>query len=297
MAAELLKRYFHSEISPLLFPDDGFLVHSKNDDAFVNNNSVELPHAGTIPDIAVNRSSFPGTIAQRTDAATQYLLEELSADPVHLQNSEALIVAYNKRASILDQIVKELNKKGSNRALYAWAAAGASNVLTTGAARATSSPNATGTRLALTSANIVAALSVMNQQDVPLEGRHILVNADMYQDILNIDKFVDVNKIGMANIPTGMVGKIFGATVWMRSSSVVMTGTTIKAEGATGLALDNQAAVVWQEDMVRKGVGAKSIFINTGVAEYYGDILSALVRFGAIRSLNNDKGVVTISEV
>jgi hypothetical protein len=296
MAAELLKRYFHSEITALLFPDDGFLVHAKNDSAFVNNNSVELPHSGTIPAVTVDRSSFPGTITQRTDVATQYLLNELSTDPTHLQDSEGLIVAYNKRASILDQHAKSLNEKGSNRALYSWAAAGAPNILTTGSDRATTSPSATGTRKQLAKQQIIDANAQMNRDEVPVSNRHIIVPSDMYSDLLAIDEFVRADAFGTSNIPTGMIGRVFGFTVWMRSSTVVMTGTTIKAEGAAGAAADNQAAICWHPDFVRKAIGAHKVFVEVGKADMYGDVMSALVRTGFLRARNDDKGVVTISE-
>ena len=296
MAAELLKRYFHSEITPQLFPDNGFMVKALNDSAFVNNNTVELPHSGTIPGVTVDRSSFPGTITQRTDAATQYPLEELSTDPTHLQDSEGLIVAYNKRASILDQHAKSLNEKGSDRCLYKWAATGAVNVITTGSARATNSPNATGTRLALTAADIRGARAVMDRDEIPVSNRQIILPADMYNDILGIDEFIRADAFGTSNIPDGLVGSLFGFNVWMRSKTVVMTVVTIKAEGATGLAADNQAAICWHPDFVRKAVGGHKVFVEVGKADMYGDVMSTLVRFGALRARNDNKGVVTISE-
>ena len=296
MAAELLKRLFYSQIQAELFPDGTFLSFAMNDNAFVNNNSVELPHSGSIPDVAVDRSSLPATIAKRTDAATQYALLEFTTDPTLLQDSEGLIVAYNKRASIIDQHVKKINTKGQDQALYAWASSGASNVGTSGTGRATSSASATGLRKALTKDDVIGAINILNQQDVPAENRKIIVPSDMYGDILGIDEFVRADAFGTSNIPTGLVGRVFGLDVFMRSRTTVFTDTTIKAEGATGLAADNQGAVVWHPDFVRRAVGANNVYINTGVAEYYGDIMSVMARFGALRARNDNKGVVTIVE-
>ena len=296
MAAELLTRLFYSQIQAELFPEGTFLSFAMNDDAFVNNNSVELPHSGSIPAVAVDRSSLPATIAKRTDAATQYLLLEFTTDPTLLQDSEGLIVAYNKRASIIDQHVKKINTKGQDQALYAWASAGASNVGTSGTGRATSSPSATGLRKALAKDDVIAAINLLNQQDVPAENRKIIVPSDMYGDILGIDEFVRADAFGTSNIPTGLVGRVFGLDVFMRSRTTVFTDTTIKAEGATGLAADNQGAVVWHPDFVRRAKGANKVYINQGVAEYYGDIMSVMARFGALRARNDNKGVVTIVE-
>lgn len=296
MAAELLTRLFLDEITPQLFPDNTFLSFARNDDAFVNNNSVELPHSGTIPAVEVDRSTLPATIAKRTDAATQYILAELTTDPTLIQDSEELIRAYNKRASVLDQHVKKINEKGSNLALYAWAADGISVVPTTGTARATSSPSATGTRKALTAKDVLDAAALLNQQDVPTMGRKIIVPADMYADMLAIDEFTRADAFGTSNIPTGMIGRVYGMDVFMRSAVTVYTDTTIKAEGATGLAADNQGAIVWHEDYVRRAKGGTKVYIDNDKPEYYGSIFSAMQRFGALRARNDDKGVVAIVE-
>jgi hypothetical protein len=297
MAAELLKRLFLSEITPQLFPDNTFLSFAKNDDAFVNNNSVELPHSGTIPSVEVDRTSLPATIAKRTDAATQYLLKELTTDPTLLQDSEGLTVAYNKRASILDQHAKKINEKASNMALYDWAATGISQVLTTGAARPAQSPSATGNRNAITATDILDAVGLLNQQDVPTLGRKIIVPASMYSDMLAIPEFTRADQFGTSNIPTGMIGRVYGVDVFMRSAVTVYTGTTLKAEGATGLAADNEGAIMWHEDYVRRAVGATKIFIDNDKPEYYGTVMSAMTRFGALRARNDDKGVVAIIQV
>ena len=62
------------------------------------------------------------------------------------------------------------------------------------------------------------------------------------------------------------------------------------------LAADNQAAICWHPNFVRKALGAHKVFVEVGKADMYGDVMSALVRFGALRARNDDKGVVTISE-
>lgn len=296
MAAELLTRYFSNDLAKQLFPSGNFLSYAKNDDAYVNNNSVELPNSGTLPAVTVNRSSFPATATQRTDTAGQYILAEFSTAPTNFQFSEGLMIAYNKRADLLEQHVKMINQKGEETALYNWAATGITVVPTTGSARATSSPSATGTRKALTAADVIKAINVLNQQDVPVEGRKIIVPADMYGDMLAIDNFVRADSFGTPNIPTGLIGRVYGCDVFMRSSVTVYTGTTIKAQGAAGAAADNQGAIVWHPDFVRRAKGASKVLLRMDDPLYYGDVLSAVARFGAVRARLDNKGVVAIVE-
>jgi len=306
MAAELLKRLFLSEITEALRPGNEFWAYSQRDDAFVNNNSVELPHAGTDPTIAIDRSTFPGTIAQRTDAATQYVLEELSSDPTHLQFSEALVVAYAKRASILSQHVAALRQKMGDRAVAKWVAgigAGATaNIPTTGtghtvATRTTDAPGSTDTVYKLAKEDILAGKLVLDGDDVPMEGRKMLCPPSMYNDLLALDEFTRADAYGQSNIPSGWVGRIFGFDVMVRSRVAVYDGSDApKDTEAATAATDTHAAVLWHPMAVRTAVGAIKVFMDMDNPAYYGDIFSAAVRFGALEARNDDKGIVVIRE-
>ena len=301
MAAELLKRYFHNEITEALRADNTFLQFAKNDDAWVNNNSVELPHAGVDPTIVIDRASFPATIAQRTDSATQYILEELSTNPTHLQYSEELTVAYNKRASILDGHIKGLKDKKADRALFKWAenVSGASIVPTTGTAtRTASASGSTATVKKIDKIDLLNVRQIFDQDDIPQMGRKLLLTAAMYNDILNIDDFTHAEKLGLTVIPDGMVGRIFGFDIFVRSKAnrYATGGTTIKDTEAADVATDLGAGLAWHPDFVRRANGSIKVFLEIEKADYYGSIMSAACRFGALNARSDVKGVVSLVE-
>jgi hypothetical protein len=301
MAAELLTRQFLSEIQPQLFPSTGFLSRALNDDAFVNNNSVELPHSGTIPAVEVDRSVLPATIAKRTDAATQYILEELTTDPTLLQDSEALTVAYDKRQSILSQHSAKIMSRASNRALYAWAGGASSFIPTTGTARAKTGPSQTGNANAVTLADLLEVKRRFHADDVipdnaPVNGVGV-ITPSMYNDILQINQLTDAEKFGTPALPSGVVARILGFDIYVRSSVTVLeVGDTLKAEGAAAAATDQDAAVFFSPSYVRRAVGAMNVYVNQGIAEYYGDVMSVMVRFGATFARNDNKGVYLMFE-
>jgi hypothetical protein len=305
MAAELLKRLFLSEIQPKLFPGNSFLSRALNDDAFVNNNSVELPHSGTIPAVAVDRGSLPATIAKRTDAPTNYTLEELTTDPTLLQESEGLIVAYNKRASILDQHAKTINTKAADRALYKWAAgADAARIIpSTGTARAAGNTNGsqTLTRKAFTEADLLNIQRMFFQDDIVNELADVqgvaVITPRQYADLIALDSFKRADAYGQSNIPSGVVRRAYGFDFYVRSKvTVLAVGDTLKAEGAAGAATDQDAAVFYSPQYVRRAVGSIKPFINEDKAEYYGSIFSMLVRFGASPARNDNKGIYLLFE-
>jgi hypothetical protein len=301
MAAELLTRQFTSEIQPLLYPSFGFLSRAINDDAFVNNNTVELPHSGTIPAVQVDRSSLPATIAKRTDAATQYTLEELTTDPTLLQDSEALTVAYDKRQSILMQHAEEIRKKYTARALYNWAGGATTFIPTTGTARAATGASQTGNRNAVTKADWLEVKRRFHADDVipdnsPVNGIAV-ITPSMMNDILNISEFTDAEKFGTPGLPQGVVTRIAGFDVYVRSSVVVTTNAdALKAEGAAAAATDQDAALFYSPQYVRRAVGAYNAYVDIGKPEYYGDIFSSMLRFGATYARNDNKGVYLMFE-
>lgn len=303
MAAELLKRLFVSEITEALRNDNSYMQFAKNDDAFVNNNSVELPHAGTDPTVAINRASFPGTITQRTDAATQYLLEELSTDPSLLQYSEEMTVAYNKRASLNAQHVESLRQKMGDRLAYKWAVnvPAAGKIATTGVAtRISSAPSGTGSVKKLVKADLLKLRQYFDDSNIPQTGRKLMLTGAMYNDILNVDDFTHVDKFGMSVIPDGLVGRIFGFDIFVRSRTLVYSESvgvyTIKDTETAPAATDVSAAIAWHPDFVRRARGGVKVFLELEKADYYGSVMSAIVRFGGLNARNDVKGIATIIE-
>lgn len=303
MAAELVTRVFTSDITEALRADNSFLAYTKRDDMYVNNNSVELPHAGTDPELVADRSSFPASAVQRTDAATNYVLEEFSTTPTHLQFSEGLIVNYDKRKSIWDGHVKtQLNYMG-DRALFRWAESvvntEATNIATTGTdTRNSTAPASTTVVKKLIKEDILAGKLQLDLANVPAAGRYLIIEPSMLGDILVLDEFTRMDAYGKSNIPDGWVGRIFGFDVIMRSRVVVVDTSGDPKDNATaGATTDTSAALMYHPEFVRTAIGSIKVFTDIGRAEWYGDLVSTAVRFGSIKARNDFAGIVVIREV
>ena len=262
-----------------------------------------MPHAGTDPVIAIDRSSFPGTISQRTDATTQYILEELSTDPTHLQFSEELIVNYAKRQSITSQHSNVIKDTKGDRCAYGWAAgavAASKFVPTTGTA--TRNSDARGSTVStvkvLVKADILAAKSVLDLDGVPTEGRRLLVPPSMHNDLLLLDEFTRMDAYGTSNIPDGMVGWVFGFQVMVRRQVTSHTTATyaIKDPAAATAVTDIAGAIAWHPSFVRRANGSIKTFLNIDDPAYFGSIFSTAVRFGALIARNDNVGLVQIIE-
>jgi hypothetical protein len=299
MAAELLIRAFSADLSKNLFPANEFYKMSKNDTAFVNADSVQLPHVGTIPTVEVDRTT-KGVASKRSDTPSEYKLHEFSTDPTWLQYSEALLVSYDKRASILEEHVKALNTAVAEYMAAAWGgSANVSSVRTTGGGRAVSAvPSGTGNRKRLVLADIQAALRIFNEGDIPLEGRCGLLTPAMLEDMLLIPevKSSDFNKA--KPLVEGTIGRFLGVDWYVRSKvNIFTTGATIRAYGsATTAATDCAGALLWNKDFVRHAHGSSKVFLNVDDAELYGSKMSAVTRAGGLAARTDGKGVVNIVE-
>lgn len=305
MAAELLKRQFTKEIQPKLFPGNSFLSRALNDDIYVNGDSVQLAHSGTIPAVQVNRTVLPAPIAKRTDAPTEYLLEELTSDPTLLQYSEELTINYAKRASILDQHAKSINTKAADRSLNKWAAgADAARIIpSTGSARVAGNSlgSQTGNRKAFTEADILNIQRLFFADDIVNELGDIqgvaVITPRQYSDLIALDSFKRADAYGQSNIPNGVVRRAYGFDFYVRSRVNTLTsGDALKAEGAVAAATDQDAALFYSPEYVRRASGVIQPFLDLDKPEYYGSIFSMLVRFGAQVARNDNKGVYILFE-
>ena len=303
--AELLTRQFTKEIPKKLFANNDWLMRSKSDDVFVNNNTIELPHSGGLSDALVDPTSFPLTVETRTDVATNYQMSVIANNPVLLTIDENLTIAYDKRSSILEEQAKQLMKTVGETALYNWAAGAglvANWVVTTGSTRAAAGPSQTGTRKAITKADLIGMRQKFFTDDInggqssEIQGLAV-ITPSQYSDLLKISEFVDGEKYGRSNIPNGVISRAFGFDFYIRSSVVVVDNSQVlKAQGAAGVTTDQDAAIFYGPDFVRRAKSGIQVLVDDNKPEYLGGLMNARMRFGAAPARNDNKGVYLMYE-
>lgn len=302
----LQREQWLSDIQENLFKDNAIINRAVNHDGFVNYKTVHVPQAGANPTITKNLGVFPATIAQRTDTELTYSMDTYYVAPIHIEaGQETAFLSYDKRMSVLNQHINTLEDVLTNNALYKWAPSGATRqVRTTGTAVGTAlAPSATGTRNAITLADILKAKSILDAENVPAAGRVLLLPSDMYNaQLLAIADVYQAQSYGQSALPSGVVTRIHGFDVMIRSTVVVYDNTAtpvIKAVNDSGApsspaATDNLAALAYHPSFVAKAMGATEVLINEQVAEYYGSIVSSFQLFGASKMRTSQTGVVAI---
>lgn len=280
-----------------LFADNSFLSKAVNDDIYVNEGKkVHIPNAGAPSGVVVDRSQLPATVQKRTDVDVDYTLHELTTNPILIPYADMVELSYNKRNSVIDQDRKELIFKAAEAMLANWLPAAANRVNTTGQGVPAWTPSATGLRKKITPADVAALQLRMNADNVPQTDRYLLLDANMYQQLL--DGMTQTQAIGFfqaADVKRGVMGMLYGFEVMVRSTVYRFAADgTLKAIDAEGAATDLAGGLAWQRDSLSRALGEVIMFDQVNNPEYYGDVYSFLVRVGGAIRRYDKKGVYAI---
>lgn len=280
-----------------LFADNSFMSKATNDDMYVNmGKKVHIPNAGAPSGVQVNRITIPATAKKRTDVDVEYSLDELTTDPVYIPDAEKVELSYAKKQSVISQERMNLIEKASEQMLYNWAPASEQFILTTGSNVAAHTDKGTGNRKAVTRQDVLNLMNKFNEQNIPQTERYLLLDANMYSQLLNDLTETDKNMfMASANAQIGILGQLYSFNIMMRSRVLrYTTANALQKWDATGAATDNAAGLAWHIGSLSRALGEVKIFDRPNDPLYYGDIVSFLVRCGGKCRRNDKKGLIAL---
>lgn len=285
-----------SDIVEDFFPNNEFISRSVDHSQYVNNKTVHVPNAGTPPEIKKNRGTFPATAQKRQDSDLTYNIDSFSATPIHIQNAEIVELSYDKRASVLAQMKSELQRVAIESILHSWIPASPALIKTSGVVLEAHIDGATGNRNAFGVKDVKAIKMLFDRQDVPSEGRYILIDSDMYNELLSeMTDGATMNFLSGADPERGVVGRFMGFDFYSRSKVLKTTAAgSLKEWTASNLATDCAAGLAWQANSVSRALGEVSVFSSEQDPLYYGDIMSCEVRAGGTCVRADKKGLALI---
>lgn len=289
----LQKEVWIKSIVDGLWPEESFMSKAVNDDQYVSNKTVHIPNAGSASSVQMDRSQVPATAKKRTDSEITYNLHEFTTDPVVIQFTEELQLSYSKRESVLKEDRANLVNHVAEYILQAWADGVTKVYTTTGDAVKAHTPKATGQRKATTKDDILGLMAEFNAEDIPQEGRYLLLDAYMYQELITSLSNNEMAAFqAAADLKRGILGQFASFNIMMRSSVLrYATDGTLKAKSTDGAATDNAAGLAWYEGAVSRSRGEVKMFASEDDPGYYGDTYSFLVNAGGARRRADKKGV------
>lgn len=281
-----------------LFANNTFAARSLDHSAFVNNKTVHVPNAGAPPNVEKNRQVFPAEVAQRVDVDLTYQMDEFTVDPVRVPHAETVELSYNKRESITRQSRRKLAQDIYDSIIYSWIPDGATTLATVGGSVAAHIKDATGNRKLMTKATVEELQTKFDELDLPEDGRCILLDARMYNQLMN--SMSDAERVAfltVADPKKGTIGQYLGFVFYKRSKvAKVAANGTLKPWESANLATDCAAGLAWHEDSVSRAMGESQLFDDAGNPLFYSDIISFLQRAGG-KCIRADKaGLVLITQ-
>lgn len=261
----LQKEIWLNHLVENLFPENSFLARSFNADQFVRAGKVvHIPNAGEKQTASVGPISRPKVAKERIDTELTFEIKEFYVDPIYIQNADKFELSYDKRDAVLSATKGALQDKVATELLKSW--------IPTEASRKVTMAKATFSRK-----DVLKAQTMLNKDDIPQEGRTLLLDALAYEQLLEDLTEAQVNAfLASANASTGIMGSLFGFDVMLRSTL-----------------LGDNSAFAWHKDWVCRALGEHQMFTQENDPLYYGDVLSFIVRAGG--SPMNKKGVGTVA--
>lgn len=300
----LIKEVWVNEVVETLTQDAAFLPASIDHSAYIAFGTVHLPQSGANPTVLLNPTSFPLTIAGRTDTDRTYSMDRYALEPTIIDNLDALQVSYDKKNSVIGQQIRTLVERIGTQVAYTWTATGASNIVyTTGAAGTSLAPSATGTRKAVDLADIAKLAKKLDKDNVPRLGRKLLMNSDMFWELHSISDVIKASYNGFQTnvLATGTVAQLFGFEIMIRPTvSVFANSATVpKAVTAAAAATDNLACIAWHPSTVSRALGTINPLFDeggngNGKPEYLGSIFNMEVMLGSAIIREDMKGVASL---
>lgn len=298
----LQKEIWIQDIKETLFQGSEFIMAGTDHSAFVSNKTVHIPQSGSAPAISKNRSSLPGTIAQRTDTELTYSLNEYTTDPVLITDLDELQTSYAKRQSVMAQHQNVLNERMGDETAYEWAVSGdATLVLRTTGGATSSLPNATatGTRNLITQKDVARLAEKLDKDNMPKGDRFLVLPVQMYYELFGIDSLIRRDYGAVGDLVKGVVNELFGFKIFVRPNVVQYNHVTAgvkKAVGSADATTDCLGAIAFHKSAVAMALGNIKVFADEDKPEYYGSVFSALVMHGAKNMRSDNKGLVALAQ-
>lgn len=281
-----------------LFASNSFITKAFNADEYVNQGkTVHIPQAGAPSGVVKNRADLPAGVSRRTDDDITFVLDEFTTNPVHIPHADTVELSYDKRESVLRQDKLKLQDEVALSFLDKWLPDSEDNMIaTTGEAVNAYTPKAVGKRCAICKADVLALMTRFDADDIPQEGRYLLLDAYMYAQLLkDLTQSESLAFLASADAQNGVVGKLFSFNIMMRSRvGLYNDDGDKKSWSAKGADDDIAAGLAWHEQSVCRALGEVKAYEDLGNPTYYGDIYSFLVRCGGRIMRKDCKGVVAI---
>lgn len=299
----LNKEIFSSDLAQTFKQDNSFSSLITNMSEFVDGKYVHIPNVGTYSgDLTTDSATYPlSGVIKRTDLDNQITMRHTTIKQIVVDTPiENVEFNYNKRMSVygdvLEEVVEEINSKFILDLVPTVNTGTTIIFATTGTGRAAHSPDQTGNRSGVTITDIRKASQLFNIQNLPKEGRVMLIPSYLENDILELDQFKYTDELNRQIMVEGFLGRVNGFDVYTRGDVLVsLSGGTIKSTQVV-TATDGLAILFFSTKTIGKALGETKIIYDENNTSYQAPVFSGWVRNLAFNKNKTEKGIAILYE-
>jgi hypothetical protein len=281
---------FSKYVTEKLFEQNAFLTHMKNVSEYANGKTVHIPQYIFTGSVAVDGSNFTGSTGFDVDRPIEqdltFVLNEYHfSQPLLVTDFDEAMTSYAKMNVAVGDATNVLTDYISKKILNKLCVdVDASKVVpTSGSAGVNNSPLKTANRKKLSYMDILAIGQKMDEDNVPENGRYLMLDSVMYQELLTDTQIINAQNFGESTLPTGVVRTVAGINIMKKNSiSTATSSGTVRLLGVSSQTLDNRLAFAWHEDAVVTADSGVKTYQVTGDPFKRGNIFNASYYMGAV---------------
>lgn len=270
--AGLNKEIWLPDLMEGFYGDDMWLSETRDMSAFVDNNTINLAEAGVNPDVLINNTSYPISVAQRSDAPLALPLDTYDTENTVIRSIETAELSYDKRASIIYGHKQSLRMTFMEYAAYRIAPS--ANTTYTPLLTATGADNGAGNK-SLTWKDVRNLQKAFDNAEIPYEGR-ILILSQQHLTDLELEDLDRFNKVMDKGVVCGF--KLYRQADKRLPRYNKTNGTKVAWKSAAAPSTDVYASFAFHKDEVMRAQGTQDMFLKEKDPEERGDVLGFQMR-------------------
>lgn len=226
-------------------------------------NVIHIPTSDFMPEVLINNSTYPIALQAYTDDEVTVKLDKYQTKVTTLSDDQVIGASYDRIDTATKSHTEAILTKKYAKAIHALSPQ--TNTADTPIVKTTGDVDGGGTRKRLVYDNLVALKDSFDKQQIPAEGRRLVLSTDHWNDLL-----LDRKNFGdlLVNYKSGAVAPmIAGFEIYSYVANPYINATTLTkvAFGAAPGAGDYRASVAFYVPNVAKKTGlTKQYFAPAG---------------------------------
>jgi hypothetical protein len=216
------------------------------------NDVIHLIAIGADPDVLLNNTTYPIDIQNLGQNDVAITLDKYQTKATRITDDELHAITYDKMQSVVERHRDAVNETKYAKAIHAIAPA--ENSVATPVIATTGANDAAATRRMLTRLDIIEMKKRFDAQNIPTEGRILVLCSDHVADLLTSDqKFADQ----YYNYTTGKIANLYGFEIYEYNGTPIYNTTNNSKVpfGGAATTTTKQASVAFFAPRMFKATG------------------------------------------